>query len=84
MLDSITDSMDRSLSKLREIVKGRETCCAAVLGVTKSWTRLKRLNQQHIKNCLFKECLRKPKNKEDKKMKILEENLTLDTTATTV
>ena len=40
MLDSITDSMDRSLSKLREIVKGREAWHAAALGVAKSWTRL--------------------------------------------
>ena len=39
-LDGITDSMDRSLSKLREIVKNREVCCAAVHGVTKSRTRL--------------------------------------------
>ena len=37
-LDGITDSMDRSLSKLREIVKNREVCCAAVHGVTKSQT----------------------------------------------
>jgi len=36
------------------------------------------------KNCLFKECLRKSKNKGDKKKRILEENLTLATTATTV
>ena len=37
-LDSITDSMDMSLSKLQEIVKNREAWCAAVHGITKSWT----------------------------------------------
>ena len=37
-LDSITDSMNMSLSKLQEIVKDREARCAVVHGVTKSWT----------------------------------------------
>ena len=39
-LDSITDSVDVSLSKLREIVKDREAWHAAICGVTKSQTRL--------------------------------------------
>ena len=39
-LDSITDSVDRNLSKFGEIVKDRGACCAAVHGVAKSQIQL--------------------------------------------
>ena len=40
LLDDIPDSMDMSLSKFLQMVKNRETWCAAVHGVAKSWTQL--------------------------------------------
>ena len=39
-MDDIADSMDMNLNELWELVLNRETWCAAVHGITKSWTQL--------------------------------------------
>ena len=43
-LDSITGSVDRNLSKLQEIVKGREAWHAAIHRIAKSWAQSSQLN----------------------------------------
>ena len=58
-LDGITNSMDMSLSKPRELVMDREAWCAAVHGVTKSQTRLRDWTEL-IQNCVLSRLLRKP------------------------
>ena len=44
-LDGVTESVDRNLGKLRESVRDRKACCAAVHGVAKSWTQLSDLTE---------------------------------------
>ena len=57
----ITDSMDMSLSELQELVMDREAWCAAIHGVTKSWTWLSELNWTEVRsNGMENKCQHEP------------------------